>query len=45
VARGPNNTLVYTATQNFIGTDGFQYTISDGRGGIASTTVTVYADP
>jgi outer membrane protein OmpA-like peptidoglycan-associated protein len=45
VTRGPNNTLVYTATQNFIGTDGFQYTISDGRGGTASTTVTVYADP
>ena len=45
VARGPSNTLVYTATQNFIGTDVFQYTISDGHGGVASTTVTVYADP
>jgi outer membrane protein OmpA-like peptidoglycan-associated protein len=45
VTRGPNNTLIYTANQNFIGMDGFQYTISDGRGGIASTTVTVYADP
>jgi len=45
VSRGPDNTLVYTATQNFIGTDVFQYTISDGRGGTASTTVTVYADP
>jgi outer membrane protein OmpA-like peptidoglycan-associated protein len=45
VARGPNNTLVYTATQNFIGTDVFQYTISDGHGGVASTVVTVYADP
>jgi outer membrane protein OmpA-like peptidoglycan-associated protein len=45
VTRGPNNTLIYTANQNFIGMDGFQYTISDGRGGTASTTVTVYADP
>jgi outer membrane protein OmpA-like peptidoglycan-associated protein len=45
VTRGPNNTLVYISNKNFIGTDGFQYTISDGRGGIASTTVTVYADP
>ena len=45
VARGPDNTLIYTAFQNFIGMDGFQYTISDGRGGTASTTVTVYADP
>ena len=45
VARGPDNTLIYTAFQNFIGMDAFQYTISDGRGGTASTTVTVYADP
>ncbi|HEX5863775.1 MAG TPA: Ig-like domain-containing protein [Casimicrobiaceae bacterium] len=45
VARGPDNTLIYTAFQNFIGMDAFQYTISDGRGGTASTLVTVYADP
>jgi hypothetical protein len=45
VARGPDNTLIYTALQNFIGMDVFHYTISDGRGGTASTIVTVYADP
>jgi outer membrane protein OmpA-like peptidoglycan-associated protein len=45
VTRGPDNTLIYTANQNFIGSDGFQYTITDGRGGFASTIVTVYADP
>jgi hypothetical protein len=31
--------------KDFIGVDTFTYTISDGRGGVASTTVTVYADP
>jgi hypothetical protein len=31
--------------QSFIGLDRFQYTISDGHGGTASTIVTVYADP
>ena len=45
VARGPDNTLIYTALQTFIGLDRFQYTISDGRGGTASTTVTIYVDP
>ncbi|MDQ2961748.1 MAG: Ig-like domain-containing protein [Pseudomonadota bacterium] len=45
VTRGPDNTLIYAAFQNFIGMDSFQYTISDGRGGTASTTVSVYADP
>ncbi|HEX3632066.1 MAG TPA: Ig-like domain-containing protein [Casimicrobiaceae bacterium] len=45
VMRGDNNTLVYTAIKDFVGVDTFTYTISDGRGGIASTTVTVYADP
>jgi outer membrane protein OmpA-like peptidoglycan-associated protein len=45
VARGPDNTLIYTAFQNFIGMDVFHYTISDGHGGTASTIVTVYADP
>jgi outer membrane protein OmpA-like peptidoglycan-associated protein len=45
VTRGDNNTLVYLSIKDFVGVDTFIYTISDGRGGIASTTVTVYADP
>ncbi len=45
VTRGENNTLVYLSVKDFVGVDTFTYTISDGRGGIASTTVTVYADP
>jgi outer membrane protein OmpA-like peptidoglycan-associated protein len=45
VTRGDNNTLVYLSNKDFVGVDTFVYTISDGRGGIASTTVTVYADP
>ncbi|MGH8712849.1 MAG: Ig-like domain-containing protein [Casimicrobiaceae bacterium] len=45
VTRGDNNTLVYLSTKDYVGVDTFIYTISDGRGGIAGTTVTVYADP
>ena len=45
VTRGENNTLVYVSIKDFVGVDTFIYAISDGRGGIASTTVTVYADP
>ncbi len=45
VTRGENNTLVYLSIKDFVGVDTFTYTISDGRGGIAGTTVTVYADP
>jgi len=45
VTRGENNTLVYLSIKDFVGVDTFLYTISDGRGGIAGTTVTVYADP
>ncbi len=36
-----NNTLTYTPRENFVGTDMFSYTISDGRGGTATATVTV----
>ncbi len=45
VTRGENNTLVYLSFKDYVGVDTFIYTISDGRGGIAGTTVTVYADP
>ena len=31
----------YTPTRGFTGTDTFTYTISDGQGGIATTTVTI----
>lgn len=31
----------YTPVSNFVGTDQFTYTVSDGRGGSASTSVTV----
>ncbi|MDR2710397.1 MAG: OmpA family protein [Burkholderiales bacterium] len=39
------NILTYRARTNFVGNDYFQYTISDGHGGTATATVTVYADP
>src|SRR6185295_2499094 len=37
--------IVYTPTIPFSGTDTFRYTISDGRGGSASVTVTVDVEP
>ncbi len=43
-----NNGVVYTAPQNteteFVGTDSFTYTITDGQGGTDSGTVTVTID-
>lgn len=33
--------IIYTPIPNFVGTDAFEYTISDGQGGTASATVTV----
>ena len=45
VTRGPNNTLIYTANLNYLGLDSFTYTISDGRGGTATATVSLYVDP
>ena len=33
--------IVYTPNVNFVGTDTFSYTITDGRGGTATATVTV----
>ena len=33
--------VTYTPNRNFLGTDGFSYTITDGRGGSASARVTV----
>jgi outer membrane protein OmpA-like peptidoglycan-associated protein len=45
VSRGPGNTLVYLSKLNFLGYDYFTYTISDGKGGTSTATVTVFADP
>ncbi|MDR2244739.1 MAG: OmpA family protein [Burkholderiales bacterium] len=39
------NILTYKCHGNYIGFDSFQYTITDGYGGYATATVTVYADP
>ncbi len=36
-----NGTLTYTPSPNYFGTDGFSYTISDGRGGTATANVLV----
>ncbi len=36
-----NGTLTYTPHPNYFGTDGFSYTISDGRGGTATANVLV----
>ena len=33
--------IVYTPARNFVGTDLFNYLITDGRGGTATTTVAV----
>ena len=35
------NAIVYTADATFTGTDAFQYTVSDGRGGTATATVRI----
>jgi predicted extracellular nuclease len=41
VRRGANGTLTYAPKRNFVGTDRFAYTVSDGRGGTDTATVTV----
>ncbi len=40
-----NYTRTYTPLANFHGTDTFGYTVSDGKGGNASATVTVVVNP
>jgi hypothetical protein len=40
-----NGTLSYTPNPDYWGEDGFDYTISDGRGGTASATVTISIIP
>jgi len=41
VARGQNGTVIYQPASGFVGTDSFNYTISDGHGGTATASVTV----
>jgi VCBS repeat-containing protein len=41
----PDGTISYTPAKDFNGTDSFGYTIGDGQGEIANTTVTVVITP
>lgn len=41
VVRNPDNTVTYTPNARFVGTDAFDYTISDGQGGLDSGHVIV----
>lgn len=45
VALNPDGTVIYTPNPNFNGTDSFTYTLSDGKGGIATGTVAVTVNP
>jgi hypothetical protein len=38
---GPNNTVTYTSSTGFAGSDSFNYTVSDGKGGTATGHVSV----
>jgi large repetitive protein len=45
VVINPNNTIDYMPNTDFFGTDAITYSISDGHGGVATTTVTVTVNP
>jgi len=45
VTQGPGRTLVYRSKPDYIGYELFTYTIVDGRGGRATASVRVFADP
>jgi CshA-type fibril repeat protein len=45
VVRNPDGTVTYTPNANFNGTDTISYTISDGKGGFSTATVTVTVAP
>ncbi|MBI1244082.1 MAG: tandem-95 repeat protein, partial [Alphaproteobacteria bacterium] len=45
VTMNADGTYAYTPAANYNGTDSFTYTVSDGRGGISTGTVTVTIDP
>ena len=40
-----NNTITYTPATGYTGPDSFTYSISDGRGGTASATVSITVSP
>ncbi len=40
-----DGTLTYTPDDNFSNTDSFNYTLSDGRGGMSSGTAFIYVEP
>ncbi len=42
---GSNGNVIYSPAAGFIGNDSFPYTISDGHGGSATGTVSVYVSP
>jgi len=44
VENAEKTAVIYTSSRNFFGTDSFQYTISDGRGGTDTATVTIIVD-
>ncbi len=44
-AINPDNTVTYTPTLNYNGSDSFTYTASDGQGGAATAVVTVTVTP
>lgn len=41
VAVEPDSAVIYTPNSGFVGTDMFAYTVTDGRGGLASGRVTI----
>lgn len=41
----PDKTISYTPVANYNGTDSFTYTVSDGRGGQSTATVSITVDP
>jgi hypothetical protein len=41
----PDNSITYTPAVGYVGTDSFNYWISDGRGGVATAKVTVTVNP
>jgi large repetitive protein len=45
VVINPDGTVTYTPNANFNGTDTINYTISDGQGGFATSTVTIVVAP
>jgi VCBS repeat-containing protein len=45
VSINTDGTLTYAPNRNFCGTDTFSYTISDGKGGIGTATVSVFVEP